>query len=91
MHGYFLMLWAYVDRQGAARRVPVFVVYDSREQETLMPDDANPLIFGFLGSIMALGLILFFAVRRENRQRNEAMRALAARQRRREQRNADKD
>ncbi|MDA9860488.1 hypothetical protein N9C81_01300 [Planctomycetota bacterium] len=90
MHGYFLMLWAYVDRQGAARRVPVFVVYDSREQETLMPDDANPLIFAFLGSIMVLGLILFFAVRRENRQRNEAMRALAARQRRREQRNADK-
>ena len=90
MHGYFLMLWAYVDRQGAARRVPVFVVYDSREQETLMPDDANPLIFAFLGSIMVLGLILFFAVRRENRQRNEAMRALVARQHRREQRNADK-
>ncbi len=91
MHGYFLMLWAYIDRQGASRRVPVFVVYDSREQETLMPDDANPLIFGFPGSIMALGLILFFAVRRENRQRNEAMRALADRQRRREQRNASKD
>ena len=90
MHGYFLMLWAYIDRQGASRRVPVFVVYDSREQATLMPDDVNPLIFAFLGSIMALGLVLFFAVRRENRQRNEAMRALADRQRRREQRNADK-
>ena len=87
LHGYFLMLWAYTDRQGVPRRAPVFVVYDSREQQTTMPQGANPMIYGFLAVISLLGVILFTAVRRENKNRAVAIQALTERKRKRRQRN----
>jgi hypothetical protein len=52
-----------------------------------MPQGANPMIYGFLAVISLLGVILFTAVRRENKNRAVAIQALTERKRKRRQRN----
>jgi hypothetical protein len=89
MHGYFLMLWAYTDTQMVPRRAPVFVVYDSHEQQTTMPQGTGMVIYGFLGLVLVLGFIIFNAVRRDDEKRKVAMHALAERKRKRSEARKD--
>ncbi|MBC8369181.1 MAG: hypothetical protein H8E25_04215 [Planctomycetes bacterium] len=88
-HGYFLMLWAYSDMKSIPRRVPVFVVYDSREQQTVMPTGTNSLIYGFLSAIVILSIIIMVHVKRDNKKRRAAMEALYLRKRKRKLREQD--
>ncbi|MFT7517273.1 MAG: hypothetical protein ACI84O_001063 [Myxococcota bacterium] len=86
-HGYFLMLWAYTDGKAIPRRTPVFVVYESHAQRTVMPQGTSMLIYSFLGVIMLLGLLIFLHVKRDTKNRLLAMQALTNRKRKRREQN----
>lgn len=72
-HGYFLMLWAYIDTKGIPRRTPVFVVVDSFVEEPYTPPFAGQMVMMFLGVAMSIGLLLFWLVRRDRRTSQRAM------------------
>ena len=72
-HGYFLMLWAYIDTKGIPRRTPVFVVVDSFVEDPYTPPFAGQMVMMFLGVAMSIGLLLFWLVRRDRRTSQRAM------------------
>lgn len=77
-HGYFLMLWAYVDTKSIPRRVPVFVVTDAEVQVVPTPPFAGQMAFLFIGIAVVLGLLMFFVVQRDRKRNTAAMEALVA-------------
>jgi len=77
-HGYFLMLWAYVDTKSVPRRVPVFVVTDAEVQVVPTPPFAGQMAFIFIGIAVVLGLIMFIVVQRDRKRNVAAMEALIA-------------
>ena len=64
-HGYFLMLWAYLDTEDVPRRTPVFVVTDSFTEEPYTPPFAGQMVLMFLGVAVGIGALLFWLVRRD--------------------------
>lgn len=78
-HGWFLMLWAYKDTKEALRRSPVFVVVDAVPQEAYTPPFAGQVVVMFLGFALAIGLLLFWLIRRDRRASDLAMRKLTER------------
>lgn len=72
-HGYFLMLWAYLDTEDVPRRTPVFVVTDSFTEEPYTPPFAGQMVLMFLGVAIGIGALLFWLVQKD-RQTSELAR-----------------
>lgn len=83
MRGFFLMLWAYTDTQSKPRRAPVFIVYETKEQMTTMPQGTHFAIYAFLGFVTLLGGLLFWIARRDSEQQKKAMIDIQKRRRKR--------
>jgi len=84
-HGYFLMLWAYVDTKNIPRRAPVFIVVDSFTEEPYTPPFASQMVLMFLGIAVGIGLLLFWLIRRDRRNSQLAMQKMLERRGQREQ------
>lgn len=80
-HGFFLMLWAYQDRDGNMRRAPVFVVTDSFQEKPITPPFAGQMVLAFMGIAVAIALFLFWLVRRDKRQQAEVREKMLSRKR----------
>lgn len=78
-HGWFLMLWAYVDTNGIPRRAPVFVVVDAEPQESFTPPFAGQIVVMFLGLALVIGLLLFWLIKRDRRASDLALQKLTER------------
>jgi len=78
-HGYFLMLWSYVDTKGVPRSVPVFVVTDGDVPVLPTPPFASQMAFIFIGIAVIIGLLMFLVVQRDRKRSAAAMEALIAR------------
>lgn len=78
-HGYFLMLWAYVDTKGVPRRVPVFVVTDADVPVVPTPPFAGQMAFIFIGIALVLGFGMFLVVQRDRKRNAASMESLIAR------------
>ena len=72
-HGYFLMLWAYLDTESIPRRTPVFVVVNSFTEDPVTPPFAGQMVLMFLGVAIGFGILLFMLVRRDRRNSDLAM------------------
>jgi hypothetical protein len=75
-HGFFLMLWSYVDTQGQPRRVPVFAVTDADVPVLPTPPFANQMAFIFIGLAVAIGGLMYLIVQRDRKRNEAAMKAL---------------
>jgi len=82
-HGYFLMLWAYLDTKNVPRRAPVFVVIDSWSVDPITPPFAGQMVLMFLGVAVSIGALLFWLVRRDRKISEVAMQKMLDRRRQR--------
>ncbi|MDA0667003.1 MAG: hypothetical protein O3A95_03100 [Planctomycetota bacterium] len=78
-HGYFLMLWAYVDTEGNRLRTPVFVVIDAATQEKITPPFAGQIIIMFLAIAIVIGILLFLLIKRDKKASDLALAKVAER------------
>ena len=65
MHGWFLQLYAYEDKDGNLRRAPVFVVTDIEGVRGTPPPWAGGVLWGFIGLSVLLAGIMTVMVRRD--------------------------
>ncbi len=65
MHGWFLQLYAYEDKEGNLRRTPVFVVTDIEGVHGEPPPWAGDVLWGFIGLSVVLAGLMTVMVRRD--------------------------
>lgn len=81
MLAYFHKMWAYIDGDGNARRVPVFFVSGFRERSIDRSPLEGQLVLGFIGLFVVMVVGFTWLVRRDRRQSEAAAHVLRERRR----------